>query len=188
MDLGKDDADWRAELVRGVGSELRLLRKGGLLDPAVGDGESGTFTLEYSNFFLWPSHLHQQQRLVKTQHHDLFEETEAPRDIVLPLWARVERVWSLTPDDEEKLMQAPHIWSRDYLDVRFGYKPQSPLLCAALRVYTLPHSHVLAMQSKFGGCRSWHELDAPLSLAGAQPAHSDAAWKHALREVENTLK
>ena len=177
----------------GEGRQIVLLRKGGLLDPAIGENQGGTFTLEYSNFFLWPSHLHQNQRLVKPAHRDLFATVKenAPRDevakVVLPLWARVERVWNLRENDEEKLLSAPHIWSRDYLDVRFGYKPEHPLLCAALRVYNLPEAYNLPMQASFGGCRSWIELDENLSFDGAQPALDDAAWKNALGELERAL-
>lgn len=176
----------------GEGRQIILLRKGGLLDPAIGDGETGTFTLEYSNFFLWPSHLHQNQRLVKVPHRDLFTsaEEDAPYDatnVVLPLWARVERMWNLNENDEEKLLSAPHIWSRDYLDLRFGYKPEHSLLCAALRVYKLPEAFVLPMQAKFSGCRSWIEMDESLSFDGAQPALDAAAWNKALTELERAL-
>ena len=179
------------------GRQVILLRKGGLLDAAIGENDGGTFTLEYSNFFLWPSHLHQNRRLVKPPHRDLFELAgkNSPRaeaqdevaQVILPLWAHVERVWNLRESDEEKLMNAPHIWSRDYLDVRFGYKPEHPLLCAALRVYNLPQTYNLPMQAKFGGCRSWIELDENLSLDGAQPALDDAAWNKALGELQRVL-
>ncbi|HVF85642.1 MAG TPA: DUF1802 family protein [Abditibacteriaceae bacterium] len=175
------------------GRQIVLLRKGGLLDPATDASEAGTFSIEYSNFWLMPTFLHQDTRLVKPEHRDLFECAQALRRmdekqfLALQTWARVEQVWSFSPDDEASLVRAPHIWSRDYLDVRFGYKPEHPLLCAALRVYQLPQPHFVPMQPQFAGCRSWLELEQHLSLEDARPVLNDEQWKQQLSAFEYSI-
>lgn len=176
------------------GRQIVLLRKGGLLDPATDTGEAGTFSIEYSNFWLMPTFLHQDTRLVKLEHRDLFERAQSMRRadekqfLALQSWARVERVWSFGADDEDRLLPAPHIWSRDYLDVRFGYKPEHPLLCAALRVYQMPQPHLVPMQPQFAGCRSWLELEPDLSLENARPVLSDEQFERQLEAFEHAIE
>jgi hypothetical protein len=170
------------------GRQLLLLRKGGLLD-----SDGGVFTLEHSRFWLQRTYLHQDQNLVQPRHRDLFNEaqTQASEDsrsvVTLPQYCEVVRVWNLNEDDEEALLAAPHIWSRAYLDVRFGYKPEHPLLCAALRVWNMPQPHHLPMQPAFAGCRSWLELGQALSTAGAQPALDDEAFAQQLQQLDTVL-
>jgi hypothetical protein len=74
------------------------------------------------------------------------------------------------------LRDAPHIWSNAYLDTRFNYKPEHPLLCVLLRVYQMPNAVQLPMQSQWAGCRSWIELPQCLPLNGARPALTDVEW------------
>ena len=76
------------------GRQIVLLRKGGLLDPATETSEAGTFAIEYSNFWLMPTFLHQDTKLVKPEHRDLFEHAQSMRRadekqfLALQTWAR----------------------------------------------------------------------------------------------------
>lgn len=172
----------------GEGRQIALLRKGGILD------EDGVFCLEHSAFWLQPTYLHQDEKLVKPQHRDLFEQVEGERAtgenkkfIALRWCAAVADVFALTPHDEDKLRAAPHIWSDAYLDLRFGYRPQHPLLCVALRVYQSPAAVQLPMRPEWMGCRSWIEIE-PLPLQGARPVLDDAAFARRLDELEVALR
>jgi hypothetical protein len=162
------------------GRQIALLRKGGLLDA------DGVFHLEYSRFWLQPTFLHQDTALVKPEQRDLFDAmqqeraTGEGRDFITLRWfARVEDVFALTDEDDEKLKAAPHIWSNGYLDTRFSYRPEHPLLCVLLRVYEAPRSVRLPVQPQWMGCRSWIELPQGLSTAQARPALDEAAWRRA---------
>lgn len=172
----------------GEGRQIVLLRKGGILD------EDGVFRLEHATFWLQPTYLHQDEKLVKPEHRALFERVETERAagenkkfIALRWFAKVADVFALTPDDEDRLRVAPHIWSDAYLDLRFGYKPQHPLLCVALRVYEAPASVQLPMRPEWMGCRSWIETEA-LSLQGARPALEDTAFAQRLQELSDVLR
>ena len=169
------------------GRQIVLLRKGGLLD------EDGVFHLEYLRFWLQPTALHQEEPLVKPEHRDLFAAARQDRAsgenrdfITLRLFAEATDVFALSDDETDRLREAPHIWSNAYLNTRFNYKPDHPLLCVLLRVYEMPQSVQLPMQAQWVGCRSWIELPQPLSLDSARPAVADAAWERqrcAWREI-----
>lgn len=168
------------------GVQLLLLRKGGILD------EDGVFQLEHREFWLFSTFEHQDATLVKPQYRDLLAHSKAQpgenrQFASLQFWARVEGVWALNENDDAALRQAPHIWSGNYLDLRFGYKPERPLLACALRLYKLPQPHRIEMQPEFSGCRSWISLRESLSLGGAQPALSDADFSARLRNLEQLL-
>ncbi|MBW3635060.1 MAG: DUF1802 family protein [Armatimonadetes bacterium] len=156
------------------GRQIILLRKGGLLD------EDGHFSLEHGQFFLLPTYLHQEEALVKPAERDLFRTTqkiegESINVTFLRHFARVEAIWSFPPHDDALLERAPHIWSRQYLDLRLGYLGDKPLLCAALRVWKLnsPLRYQLRAQDK--GCRSWVEMETPLEC-GATPVVDDETF------------
>ena len=177
--------EWAATcLALAQGRQIILLRKGGLLD------EDGVFHLEQPNFYLSPTWLHQDATLVKPQHRDLLEQAvpapgESRSRVQLRLFATVERVWKLGLENEVALRQLPHIWSQNYLDLRFGYKSEAPLLCVALRVWELKAAQWLDLRSSDLGCRSWMEWEEPRSgLARPVLAHDDF---HARLELMETL-
>lgn len=168
------------------GRQIILLRKGGLLD------EEGSFSLEHGQFFLLPTWLHQEEGLVKPEHRDLFRSTQKLPEETLQVaflrhFARVEALWSVTEKDEKLLEMAPHIWSRQYLDVRFGYKSEKPLLCAALRVWELERPVRYELRPQDMGCRSWVEMDRPLE-SGASPVLDDETFGEMLEELEELFK
>lgn len=154
------------------GRQILLLRKGGLHDAG------GVFELEHRQFWLFPTQLHQASALVKPQHRDLLEMTSHinKQHIKIQCFAQVERVWKLDEAAQSTLEHAPHIWSDDYLALRFGYQPGHSLAAIALRVWQLPQAQIVTPDTKYFGCRSWVELNQSLSLEGATPVLSDAEF------------
>ena len=171
------------------GRQIILLRKGGILD------DEGVFALEHTAFWLQPTYEHQNESLVKPAHRDLFATVreahragENRRFIALQSFAVVERVFTLTLEDEDKLHAARHIWSDDYLALRFGYKPERALLCVALRVYEEAAPHLVPMRDAFFGCRSWIDLEAPLDVGTARPVLDDTAFARYAAKLAETLE
>jgi hypothetical protein len=173
------------------GRQVLLLRKGGIAD------DYGVFTLEHQQFWLQPTYEHQSEEKVKVPHRDLFELVDAARRdgenldfIALGLFAQVAKVWSLAPGDEtnlQKLLRAPHIYEESYLRLRLDYKPAHPLLCVALRVYTSPQPHEIAMRPEFLGCRSWIEVPQALPIP-QQPVLDDETFARHLTELGQALE
>jgi len=167
------------------GRQIVLLRKGGLLD------EDGAFTLEHNPFFLLPTWLHQEKGLVKPQHHDLWEQTqklpdETVKNAYLRHFATVEKVWQLREDAEVALKQVAHIWSQNYLDLRFTYNPDKPLLCAAVRVWQLESPIRYDLRKGDMGCRSWIEA-AETIQSKAIPVLDDAHFHKESEKVAALL-
>ncbi len=168
------------------GRQILLLRKGGLLD------EDGGFTLEHGQFWLLPTWLHQEKSLVKAQHRDLFDwarpgEGETVRNPKIRHFASVRAVWRLGEGDHAALRAAPHIYAPSYLDLRLGYQPDKPLLCAALRVFELESPLEYAMRPEDMGCRSWIAMQNPLEGA-AHPVTDDAEFGESLDELSEIFR
>jgi len=167
------------------GRQILLLRKGGLLD------EDGTFHLEHSAFYFLPTWFHQERALVKAEHQDLWvqaprEQDETAKVAYLRHFGRVEEVWQLRENAESALQNAAHIYSRSYLDTRFGYQEEKPLLCAAIRIWTLQKPVRYELQERDLGCKSWVEWEAPLE-ASATPALADETFARKLQELRAIL-
>ncbi len=170
----------------GQGRQIILLRKGGLLD------EDGSFCLEHGQFFLLPTWLHQEKSLVKPAHRDLFDFSqkmrgESVQTPVLRYFASVAATWQLRESDEALLKVAPHIYAPSYLDLRFNYQSDKPLLCAALRVWELESPIPYAMRPQDMGCRSWIAMETPLQSA-ATPVLSDADFAESLNELSELFR
>lgn len=170
------------------GLQVVLLRKGGLLD------EDGVFHLEHRAFWLQPTFLHQDETLVKPEFRGLLREVQEGREagenrrfFKFDLWAEVTDTFALGPDDEARLKAVSHIWSNAYLDLRFSYKPDNPLLCAVLRVYERKEPHVVAVREEDMGCRSWIELAEGLDCGGMRPVLGDGEFGVLRGAVEQIL-
>lgn len=164
------------------GRQIILLRKGGLLDPG------GTFELEYSGFWLAPTKWHEDTTLLKPQHRDLLEPAPVSRGVIqLASWAQVEKSWAVDQENSGKLAELNHIWSSSYLDSRWNYQPERPLLCVALRVYRMPIPYEVAMKPEYSGCRSWIEMDEAYPVENAQAALTDGEFAVALESAERVL-
>ena len=169
------------------GRQIVLLRKGGIHDA------EGIFTLEHNTFWLQPTYLHQSQSQVKPPHRDLFETAaqrapgEDEKFISLRLLAKVEKVFALSPADENRLLAVEHIWSESHIVLRYDYKPKHPLLCVALRIYERAEPHRVVMRPEFQGCRSWIELAEPLDARGVLPVLDDAAFARQMQQLDAAL-
>ncbi len=167
------------------GRQILLLRKGGLHD------EDGAFHLEHPEFFLMPTWFHQERGLVKPAHQDLWQQAPRQSDenakvAYLRHFARVEQVWKLRENAERALQMAAHIYSSSYLNLRFAYQEDKPLLCAALRVWKLDEPIRYELRPQDLGCKSWVEWAEPLETSAA-PALGDETFARKLQELRDVL-
>lgn len=165
------------------GHQLLLLRKGGLIE------DTGDFDLRGQQFLIYPTYAHETERLGDVQpcFGDWLAEEEARKlpvaQIRLEAAAEVSEV--LRVDDRAKLraLAPQHIWSEQFIDGRYDWEPYKPVFVLLLRAYRLAAPVVVPVLPRYGGCRSWIEMDAPVSTAGAVPAVSDP---HYARRLELT--
>ena len=158
----------------GEGKQIVLLRKGGIRE------ESREFRLEHPAFFLYPTYEHQRADLLQPPYRPDLEAVlaTAPRSdsVRLQYWAEATDVYeTLDPADVAAL--APlHIFTSNYAEERLRWRPKKPLYVLLLRVYRLPAPQTLSVLPGYGGCKSWVELERPLSLEGMAPVLDDTTY------------
>jgi hypothetical protein len=166
----------------GQGTQIILLRKGGLVEGA------GQFHLAAKEFFLYPTYEHQQGELLQPQYTGIFREIEAgnpSKDLVFQYYAVVADVWPAPNLDRMKQLHASFVWSDLFLEQRYRYKPQLPMWLLVVRTYRLPRPIRLPVHPAYAGCRSWVELEEKLSPDGAVPVLLEEEFmrrRHALRQ------
>ncbi len=165
------------------GRQIILLRKGGIHEA------KGRFPIEFRQFFLQPTYEHENLGELKPEAHADLARLAAdapPADrIRIDGYATVEEV--VVARDREQLtrLDAEHIWSPAYLDMRLSWKPERPLYIMLLRYYRTPAPLTLPLRKAYGGCRSFIDLDpadvppeALRALAGElAPALDEATFR-----------
>jgi hypothetical protein len=167
------------------GHQLILLRKGGLIE------ETGDFDLRARECVLFPTYLHETERLGDIQ--PCFaswlrdEEANKPDASELRLECTISVTDIVRVDDRARLRRlAPtHIWSDQFIDGRYEWEPYKPVFVLVVRAYRLAEPVVVPLRQDYGGCRSWINLEGSVDTAGAVPAIGDDFFA---RRRELTLK
>lgn len=168
------------------GHQIVLLRKGGLIE------DTGDFDLKAKQFLIYPTYEHETERAGDLQpcFGQWLREEEArkltPGEIRIEAAAEVSDV--VRVGERQKLLNlAPqHIWSPQFIDGRYDWEPYKPVFVLLLRAYALASPQIIPVTRAYGGCRSWIDLDTPVSTLGAVPAISDERYARR-RELTLTL-
>jgi hypothetical protein len=152
------------------GQQTVLLRKGGIAEAG------GTFRPEHEQFLLYPTYFHEHRAGLKPQFLPLLDEAQAeqppPGTLRLTHCVRVAAVRHLVELEQALALDALHVWSPELIRTRFAYR--TPGLYALLvRVYRLAAVVERPDRPEYAGCKSWVELDPPVTTAGAVPVLSD---------------
>src|SRR5688572_17725990 len=154
------------------GRQIILLRKGGILEAI------GGFELEYPQFFLFPTYLHQNAQMLKEpERKRLVSLKEEPAEITLSSAATVTDILRLRDRAQMDPLNGQHIWTPPLIDMRFSYRPQNPLYLLLLRVYRLSNPITIQNTPQYAGCKSWVPLEAPLSTTTARPVIDDSEFE-----------
>ncbi len=138
----------------GLGQQSLLLRKGG-----IAEGKKG-FGFEHQEFLLFPTWFHGQVEKTRVNYPSAVSN-EAPDILTLEYMVTVE--WSDFITERKKIdqLQMLHILDESVIEDRFNYDPgdgSQGLHVAFVRAYHLDAPVQLAMEKRFGGCRSWIAL------------------------------
>ncbi len=157
------------------GEQLVLIRKGGLIEPGSG------FELVAPAFVFYPTFEHQAVTYLRQPYQRYFEEASrrrAPEGQV-----RLELVGvaagSMQSRDPAILQRLStfHIYNDAFLNQRLKWQPDQPLTIVTVRAFRLPAPQVLPVVPRYAGCKSWVDLEAPVSAEGAVPVLDDAAFR-----------
>jgi len=162
------------------GKQALILRKGGIAE------DSGTFRLESKRFWLFPTYVHQQRDGIRPEAIPLLEQAEAERPpanlVRLSHFADVTGVYHVHDLLPAMMLAHLHYWSDATVEKRFHYR-EPGLFVLSVRVYSVPRVFEIAKLPRYEGCKSWVDLEHPLSTEGAVPVLSDAAY----HDVQHSL-
>ena len=167
------------------GEQLVLIRKGGLIEPGSG------FDLLADTFVCYPTFEHQAVNYLRPPFRRYFEEASAQRapegQVRMALCGLV--VSSTTSCDPALIerLSAHHIYNEDFLTQRLKWQPEQPLTIVVVRAFRLLPPLTLPVSPHYTGCKSWVELDAPVSLSGAQPVLSDEQFTARTQDLAKLL-
>ena len=141
------------------GLQTVLLRKGGISESSRG------FELEHRSFLVFPTWEHQQREWVRPEFHSLFDGLEPGNadEVTIRFRGEVAHI-EQAPADPEAFDSAagPHIWTDEFIKMRYGYRPDLPLYLVTVRIEPLERPLVTPYTAEYRGCRSWVELAGSL--------------------------
>ncbi len=153
--------------VLGKGEQALILRKGGIHE------KGKKFDVAHEEFFLFPTFEHQKESDLKPEKADLFRKvlSDKPPSDKLPLRFYCQVVDSFWISEERKLqaLQALHVWSWDCVKARFDWGDEKGIFGIIVRVHSLPQTLVQENLARYGGCRSWVDLEQPIDLSSTKP-------------------
>ncbi len=168
----------------GRGEQIVILRKGGL-----DEGRSG-FAVEHNRFLLFPTRFHQQGEAVVPEAKARFEKLNAagsPDVVRIEFLAEVVD-WRRVESLEAALrLRGQHIWRDEVIRERFEWGQSRSIYALALRVFRLPLPVERPMLERYGGCRSWVEVDPIVATDGAKPVLTDGEFSARLESFERAL-
>lgn len=150
----------------GRGSQIVLIRKGGIADP--------TFGVEADRFYLYPTYFHQG-------------ESEARREVEITHWCEVVRTWSV--NDAATLDRlAPHVvLPTETLEARFRFRPDQALYVIAVRAWQLARPAQVRFREEYAGCRSWISIEEEIDIEGSTSVLTDAELSAKIDALEALL-
>ncbi len=166
------------------GRQSVILRKGG-----IHEGRDG-FRVEHREFWLYPTEFHQQPDVLAEFARPLLAELRTrphpPATVPICDYVIVEEVREIHDEAVLSRLHGLHAWSDSTLQSRFHYR--SPMLYALIvRTFRLSAPLLLPESTRYGGCRSWVDLDQELDTKQLVPVLSDNEHARSLLAVRQAL-
>lgn len=155
-----------------AGQQILLLRKGGISESI------GGFQLEYPEFLIFPTYLHQNAAMLKSPWSGRVAKADAePNTVRITTAAAVTDIVRVRDRKQIDAIDDQHIWLGPLIDMRFNYRPDNPLYLILIRASRLLEPVTIANTPAYAGCKSWVPLSNPVATAGAIPVLNDAQYK-----------
>ncbi len=150
------------------GETALVVRKGGIREKA--------FAVPQTRFLLLPGYEHQRPELLKDEYRGLMDGIPDLADdgpLRFSSFAEVEGAYEISEAEGLSALDPHHMWTPEYAESRFKWRPKKPLTVLVLRTYLLSETVELPYRDEYGGCKSWIELQERVSVEGARAALSD---------------
>jgi hypothetical protein len=167
------------------GRQALLLRKGGIAEA------DGSFRVEQTRFWLYPTYAHQQASSLKPEGQTLLADCEAirpPSKVVrLTHWGEVSGVFQLHNLVAALKLDQLHLWNVQTVQARFHYRSPG-LFVLPVRVWKAPQGTELPETPSYAGCKSWVDLGTGLSTEASTPVLGDAEFSRFMSTLERLLE
>jgi len=165
------------------GDTALVVRKGGIREKA--------FAVPKTRFLLLPGYEHQRPELIKPGFRHIMDEIPDLTDdgpLRFSSFAEVEGAFEISEADDLARLNDHHMWTHEYAESRFKWRPKKPLTVLVLRTHVLPETVELPYREGYGGCKSWIELEDAVSVEGARPALSDGEFEDLVSPALGVLR
>ena len=164
----------------GRGGQIVILRKGG-----IAEGRGG-FRAEHERFWLFPTRFHQQAEGVEGVD---FSKLKFPAEDLarIEFAAEVVEARQLDSLEQARRLVGQHIWRDEVIAERFDWGCEQGICAMAVRVRRLPEPLDLPLLGKYGGCKSWVELDGELDFADTTPVLENEQFQKKLAAFREAL-
>jgi hypothetical protein len=168
------------------GQQVVLFRKGGIIE------KNRQFEVESPEFFLYPTYIHQSVEQLQPAYAHWIAETETERpteqsQVKITHFAKVSKVLEAKGIERLRELTDVFIWTPEYVEKTWAWKPQKPAYLLFLRVYALETPYVIEERAEYGGCISWIDLHESLAVKGLTPVMDDETFNAKCQEIEQHL-
>lgn len=140
-----------------AGRQKLILRKGG-----IHEGREG-FSFAHEEFVLFPTRFHAQGDYVTVSGVTTKSEWQIGEEVVITSKVKVTKAVTLTDWEEVAALADQHIWTEQTIRDRFFWEGKGmasgSIHVAYVEVEELAEPIRFEYAKKYGGCRSWVELD-----------------------------
>ena len=160
-----------------AGHQIFLLRKGGIAE--TGPGFEPGLKPAHREFLAFPTWEHQHLDSVRPEFHYLFSNIAEPNPENLEIRYSGQVADVLTAPrsrSEIEHLNSRHIWTDNYVDKRYEYRPDLPLFVVIVRLFRLREPHIIPLDPRYAGCRSWVELSEDAPTDALEPVLDDVAF------------
>lgn len=169
------------------GDQILILRKGG-----IREGKAG-FQVVADSFWLFPTQFHQQREAVIDTAQARYDQirpatADEPTPISIQSYAQVCETKELDDWDVVARLKSQHIWRDEVIRERFEWGQKRGIFALVVRVFRLPEPVLVPMRPQYGGCRSWTDLEPPISTKLAQPVLDEAAFEQQLKSFHQLVE
>ncbi|VEP14781.1 conserved hypothetical protein [Hyella patelloides LEGE 07179] len=168
----------------GSGKTIMLLRKGGIREA------SKKFQVKHQKVWLYPTYEHQKSQLLKPEYSTHVTEVRSgwhPATVEIQSYAEITNILEINSLEKLQQLEPYHIWNQLMVGDRFKWKPQQPLVILLLRVSNLPTPITIPYHQSYGGCKSWIDLQKPISLQDLKPVLTTDIYQQQVNEILNII-
>lgn len=172
----------------GKGEQILILRKGGIHE------KNKKFSADaHEAFFLFPTYEHQNAGDLNPRGQELLSQVQskshASQSSEIPIQYFCELKETLWIENFEQLQKLStfHVWSEQALQKRYTWGEDKGVWALIVRVSRLPQIQIFKNLPAYGGCRSWVELETPISLEGLRSVQTDQEFQTKLAALRKII-